>query len=68
MNLKEENAGEPRHTDGHSTAIMEVKEKQFMCPECGKTFENLVEADKHLYSSHWEHLRMVHEEFHKEYG
>ena len=55
-------AGEPKHTQGHSTVVAQGKSGEFMCPECGKTFSGKDEAEKHLHSEHFEHLRSVHGE------
>lgn len=55
---------EPKHTPGHGTNVARTKENEFMCPECGKTFDNTGMAERHLHSEHWEHLRTVHGEFH----
>jgi Zn finger protein HypA/HybF involved in hydrogenase expression len=57
---------EPKHLAGHSTAVIKSKDGEFMCPECGKTFEIKDAAEVHLHSVHLEHLRMVHKEFHSE--
>jgi predicted RNA-binding Zn-ribbon protein involved in translation (DUF1610 family) len=56
-------SGEPKHTAGHS---MNIKQSgaQHLCPECGKAFNSKEEANTHLHSSHKEHLRSKHPEYH----
>ena len=56
--------GEPRHTPGHSTTIAKVGEGEFICPECGKTFDIKEAAEKHLHLVHMKHLKTEHKEFH----
>jgi predicted RNA-binding Zn-ribbon protein involved in translation (DUF1610 family) len=56
--------GEPKHTTGHSTEITQTPSKEFMCPECGKTFDIKDAAEKHLHSTHLKHLKAIHGEFH----
>jgi len=55
----------PKHTPGHSTAVTQQKQGEFMCPECGKTFDSKDTAEGHLHSEHMEHLRTVHGEHHR---
>lgn len=55
---------EPKHTQGHSTNITDTKENEYMCPECGKTFDTKEVAEQHLHSRHTEHLRLMHGEYH----
>jgi len=57
---------EPTHVQGHRTSIIQRKEGDYMCPECSKTFNNRDRAEEHLHSEHFEHLRLVHEEFHSQ--
>ena len=47
-------------------AVTQVSEHEFMCPECGKTFDIKDAAEKHLHSVHVKHLRAAHGEFHGE--
>ncbi len=54
----------PKHTHGHSTAVTQASHGEFMCPECGKTFDSKNTAEGHLHSEHIEHLRSVHGEIH----
>jgi competence CoiA-like predicted nuclease len=56
--------GEPKHTQGHSTEITQTPNREFMCPECGKTFDIKDAAEKHLHSAHLKHLKAEHGEFH----
>lgn len=56
--------GEPKHTQGHSTQITQTPNHEFMCPECGKTFDIQDAAEKHLHSMHLKHLKAEHGEFH----
>jgi predicted RNA-binding Zn-ribbon protein involved in translation (DUF1610 family) len=58
--------GEPKHTAGHSTEITQNQDREFMCPECGRTFEIKDAAEKHLHTVHLKHLRSVHGEVHGE--
>ncbi|HLN46068.1 MAG TPA: hypothetical protein VK209_10215 [Candidatus Sulfotelmatobacter sp.] len=55
---------EPKHVQGHRTTVTRVKEGEYMCPECGQTFDNKDRAEEHLHSQHGEHLRTVHRELH----
>lgn len=57
-------SGEPKHKQGHSIVVSKQKNGDFMCPECGKTFEEKEPAETHLHSEHLEHLRTVHHETH----
>jgi len=57
---------EPSHVQGHRTSVIQRKEGDYMCPECSKTFDNKDRAEEHLHSEHFEHLRLVHEEFHSQ--
>lgn len=59
---------EPNHVQGHSTAVSQTQEGQYLCPECGKTFSSKEVAEKHLHQIHWEHLRTVHGEYHEDTG
>lgn len=59
---------EPTHTSGHSTAVIQQESGEFMCPECGRIFNDKDAADKHLRSVHAEHLRIMHGEFQQESG
>ncbi len=59
---------EPKHTSGHSTAVVRQESGEFMCPECGRIFNVKDAVDKHLHSVHAEHLRTMHGEFQKESG
>ncbi len=61
---EEGSVGEPKHTEGHSTAIIHGKEHEYMCPECGKSFDIQEAAEKHLHLVHMKHLRTAHKEFH----
>jgi uncharacterized C2H2 Zn-finger protein len=54
---------EPKHTPGHSIDIQQSG-GQFLCPECGKSFESKKEANAHLNSVHLKHLHSVHPEYH----
>ena len=60
------NLDEPKHTEGHSTKITPINDKEFMCPECGRTFDLKEAAEQHLHTVHLKHLRAVHGEFHGE--
>ncbi|MGE5556057.1 MAG: hypothetical protein ACM3UY_07345 [Methanocella sp.] len=55
---------EPNHTQGHSTAINQLQSGEFLCPECGKTFDIKDAAEKHLHTVHLKHLRTMHSEYH----
>ncbi len=55
---------EPKHVQGHRTTVTRTKEGEYMCPECGQTFDNKDRAEGHLHSQHAEHLRAVHGEEH----
>lgn len=55
---------EPKHVQGHRTTVTRTKEGEYMCPECGQTFDNKDRAEEHLHSQHEEHLRTVHGELH----
>jgi acetone carboxylase gamma subunit len=57
---------EPKHTEGHSTEINQTANREFMCPECGRTFEIKDAAEKHLHTMHIKHLKAEHGEFHGE--
>ena len=56
--------GEPKHVQGHSTAVIKVNENLYMCPECGITFTLQEAAELHLHHVHLNHLRRVHGEYH----
>ncbi len=58
--------GEPKHVEGHSTEITQTQNREFMCPECGRTFEVKDAAEQHLHSMHLKHLKAEHSEFHGE--
>jgi len=58
--------GEPKHIEGHSTEISQIRDREFMCPECGKIFEVKETAENHLHSIHLKHLQSVHGQFHSE--
>lgn len=60
------NLDEPKHTQGHSTKITPIDDKEFMCPECGRKFDLKEAAEQHLHTVHLKHLRTVHGEFHGE--
>jgi hypothetical protein len=55
---------EPKHTPGHSTEVVTVSEKSFMCPECGKLFAVRDAVEIHLHGVHLEHLRNAHKDQH----
>jgi hypothetical protein len=57
---------EPKHTEGHSTEITQTPNREFMCPECDRTFEGKDVAEQHLHSAHMKHLKAEHSEFHGE--
>lgn len=59
-------SNEPKHTEGHSTQITQTSNREFMCPECGRTFEVKDAAEQHLHLMHLKHLKAEHGEFHGE--
>jgi|WetSurMetagenome_2_1015567.scaffolds.fasta_scaffold1593393_1 hypothetical protein len=64
VDTKKDETNESKHTPGHSIEITQAKTGEFMCPECGKTFETKDTTEKHLHAEHIKHLRAAHSEYH----
>ncbi|MCW3995340.1 MAG: hypothetical protein NWE98_04220 [Candidatus Bathyarchaeota archaeon] len=43
----------------------ETRAGQYICPECGQTFDAKKEVDSHIHMMHESHLSAVHGNLHK---
>ncbi len=62
--MAKESTLEQKIGQSRSSVVTKTSDGKFLCPECGKTFEQIDVANEHLHKEHWEHLKTAHKEVH----